>query len=149
MDEKIENQEKLDEAKTIIENIETQTPKKGRKKKVKIVDDKIVEEKNNEPFFDIANMSDEEASHLVASFIDLIYTALLKVEKLTDAEREGIKPYSKYILQKYANKFMSKYANEIGIAVVLAPGLIMRLKAKKDEKKKSSEENNVNNINNA
>jgi len=141
MDDVNNQTDKLEEAKNTIDNVESQTTaKKGRKKKIKIVDDKIVEEKNNEPFFDIANMTDEEASHLVASFIDLIYTALLKVEKLSDTEREGIKPYSKYILQKYANKFMSKYANEIGIAIVLAPGLIMRLKSKKDEKKKSDEE---------
>jgi len=141
MDDVNNQTDKLEEAKTTIENVESQTTaKKGRKKKIKIVDDKIVEEKNNEPFFDISNMTDEEASYLIASFIDLIYTALLKVEKLSDTEREGIKPYSKYILQKYANKFMSKYANEIGIAIVLAPGLIMRLKSKKDEKKKSDEE---------
>jgi RecA/RadA recombinase len=140
------NTEKLDEAKSVIENLEPQTTsKRGRKKKIKVVDDKVIEEKN-EAFFDIPNMTDEEANQLVSSFIDLIYTALLKVEKLSEAERDGIKPYSKYILQKYANKFLSKYANEIGIAIVLAPGLIMRLKQKKQVDKKSEEEK-VNNSN--
>ncbi|MCW1311405.1 MAG: hypothetical protein QXJ93_01035 [Candidatus Rehaiarchaeum fermentans] len=123
-------------------NIEEQT-KKPRKRRIRIEKDKIKEDIQPSAFFDIQNMTDEECNILVTSFINMLYTAIFKIEPLSQSEIDGMKPHSRYILEKYANKFLARYYHEIGIAIVLAPGFIMRLqqKSKKREAQNDRQEN--------